>query len=105
MLGTSGDGLITKLTSYLAADSAIPHEVPPPTLDQPGELYPTLTATVYDDAEAWSDDRTGLSARLFSKTIPRHSLKKSASELVKTPMYKLRVRHTLTSYVDILGCT
>ena len=84
MLGTSGDGLITTLTSYLTPDKVTPSEAPPPT-DRQTEFHPTLAATFYHNAE------TGLSARPFAKPIPRHSLKRSVSELVKALVYVLRV--------------
>ncbi|CAN9130742.1 unnamed protein product [Alternaria alternata] len=76
MLGTSGDGLITTLTSYLTSDKVTPSEAPPPPTDRQTEFHPTLAATFYHNAE------TGLSARPFAKPIPRHSLKRSVSELV-----------------------
>ena len=85
MLGTSGDGLITTLTSYLTSDKVTPSEAPPPPTDRQTEFHHTLAATFYHNAE------TGLSARPFAKPIPRHSLKRSVSELVKALVYVLRV--------------
>jgi hypothetical protein len=84
MLGTSGDGLITTLTSYLTSDKVTPSEAPPPA-DLQTEFHPTLATTIYHNAEI------GLSARPFAKMIPRHSLKRSVSELVKALVYGLRV--------------
>jgi hypothetical protein len=82
MLGTSGDGFITKLTSYLTVDKAAATENPLHTLDQQSEPDPVSLATTAHGADTKSDEQTGMSARQLSKANPRRSLKRSASELV-----------------------
>ncbi|CAN9221580.1 unnamed protein product [Alternaria alternata] len=94
MLGTSGDGLITTLTSYLTSDKVTPSEAPPPPTDRQTEFHPTLAATFYHNAE------TGLSARPFAKPIPRHSLKRSVSELVKALVQVRNDRLTATAALN-----
>ncbi|KAH6872137.1 hypothetical protein BKA58DRAFT_139655 [Alternaria rosae] len=82
MLGTSGDGLITKLTSYLTTDKEATPNTSPYTPDQECEPHPAFATTTPHDAETTSNDRTEMSASQPSKASSRRSLKRTASELV-----------------------
>ncbi|KAI4604567.1 hypothetical protein J4E80_011046 [Alternaria sp. BMP 0032] len=82
MLGTSGDGLITKLTSYLTTDKEAAPDTPPYAPDQECEPHSAFATTTSHDAEITSNDRTEMSTSQPLKPSSRRSLKRSASELV-----------------------
>jgi hypothetical protein len=82
MLGDSGSGLITKLTSLLTVSEKAPvSDVPPPTPATEDEPYSTLAAATANDIKE-SGTLHARSARRRPGVSPRRSMIRSASELV-----------------------
>ncbi|KAF1837087.1 hypothetical protein BDW02DRAFT_190561 [Decorospora gaudefroyi] len=83
MLATSGDSLITKLTSFLTVPEKAPvPDVPPPTPIDEVEPYSTLAAATANDAGKEENNLDGKPAKQPSHVKPRRSMKRSASELI-----------------------
>jgi len=84
MLGSSGEGLITKLASYLTADK---HPVTDETLSTDNKISladPILNNTTREESNATNN---GDSANPISKAGSRRSIARSASEMVVPSQY------------------
>ncbi|RAR05089.1 hypothetical protein DDE82_004107 [Stemphylium lycopersici] len=79
MLGTSSDGLITKLATYLTPDKSVAPGASPPTSSGDAGSYSPFLSPTNDEAR---NEASRITATNREKAVPRRSLKRSVSELV-----------------------